>query len=119
MYDLINQLENSSIVKSFEVLEFIDEEDIQLLAIKVGLKDNTILYVRESITDQNRYSYHWQTETGKLIMRWDNAPHYPRIQTYPHHKHIGNRDKINISEETDLRTVLKVIKKRMNYPTAN
>ncbi len=30
MYDLINQLENSPVVKDFEITEFVDEENIQL-----------------------------------------------------------------------------------------
>ena len=28
-------------------------------------------------------------KNGQLIIRWDNAPHHKQIQTYPHHKHLG------------------------------
>jgi len=27
----------------------------------------------------------------QLIFRYDNAPHYPTITTFPHHKHLPNR----------------------------
>jgi Family of unknown function (DUF6516) len=35
------------------------------------------------------YSYHWQ-EDGKMIRRWDNAPHHKDLVNFPHHVHDGN-----------------------------
>jgi hypothetical protein len=32
-----------------------------------------------------RYAY--QLFTDRPILRWDNAPHYPEIQGFPHHLH--------------------------------
>jgi len=29
-------------------------------------------------------------KAGRVIMRWDNAPHHPYISTYPHHLHDEN-----------------------------
>lgn len=31
--------------------------------------------------------YAYQLFTQKPLLRWDNAPHYPRIPTAPHHFH--------------------------------
>ena len=44
-----------------------------------------------TVTD---YRYHYMTPDDKLIFRYDNAPHYPKIDTFPHHKHLpsGARD---------------------------
>jgi hypothetical protein len=36
-----------------------------------------------------KYRHHWQDGNGLLIKRWDNAPHYPAIDTFPHHLHDG------------------------------
>jgi hypothetical protein len=33
------------------------------------------------------YAYHYQDAEGKLIFRYDNAPHHPGVPTHPHHKH--------------------------------
>lgn len=38
-----------------------------------------------------RYRHHWQDGRGRLIKRWDNAPHHPEIDTFPHHLHEGDR----------------------------
>ena len=27
----------------------------------------------------------------KPLLRYDNAPHHPEIETFPHHKHVGDR----------------------------
>lgn len=36
-----------------------------------------------------KYSFHWQSSDGRLIARWDNAPHYPHLPGFPHHVHSG------------------------------
>ncbi len=61
----------------------------------VKLKDNSVVYIKEYVDENERaYSYHWQTEKGELIIRWDNAPHYKDILTYPHHKHVKEKENI-------------------------
>ena len=37
------------------------------------------------ITD---YRYHYMGTDNRLIFRYDNAPHHPEINTFPHHKHL-------------------------------
>jgi len=34
-----------------------------------------------------KYRCHWQDSNGRLIKRWDNAPHHPEVDTFPHHLH--------------------------------
>lgn len=114
MYQLLKLLQDCEIIKDLDILNFVDEEDIQVLYVKATLIDNSILYIRELNTiAENKYSYHWQTRTGKLICRWDNAPHYPEIKTFPHHKHERAPENILSSEEITLEKVLKVILKRL------
>jgi hypothetical protein len=70
----------------------IDEVSVQLLRVRADLIDGSLLYVREALfSHTSKYSYHWQTSTGEMLLRWDNAPHHPAIPTYPHHKHDGER----------------------------
>lgn len=53
-----------------------------------------------------KYRYHYMTEAGQLLFRYDNAPHYPQIATFPHHKHAGQESHVIAATETGLEHVL-------------
>lgn len=114
MYHLLNLLRKSKIVSDLDILNFVDEEDVQIFYVKANLIDDSILFIRELVTNvENKYSYHWQTKTGRIICRWDNAPHYLDIKTFPHHKHEGSKRNVLPSEEITLKKVLKIIEKKI------
>jgi len=72
------------------------------------------------ISPDDDYAYHWEhrVQDGG-VHRWDNAPHYPRIQTYPHHIHDGSENNVvesNLPQEnaeTALRHILKFIEAQL------
>ncbi len=37
-----------------------------------------------------KYKYHYMNEDNKQVFRYDNAKHYPKMKTFPHHIHTGN-----------------------------
>ena len=43
--------------------------------------------VTEPVLTRPKYRYHLQTFGGKLVSRWDNAPHHPDVSTFPDHRH--------------------------------
>lgn len=45
--------------------------------------------VTEPNVTRPKYRYHLQTSDGRLISRWDNAPHHPAVPTFPDHRHDG------------------------------
>lgn len=56
--------------------------------------DDSVLYFIEFVnvkekTEKYKYSYHYQDKDGKLIFRYDMAPHHREIETFPHHKHVN------------------------------
>jgi hypothetical protein len=59
--------------------------------------DSTVLEIalfgnnaaRGVIVDKYRFQY--MTTDGQMIFRYDNAPHYPDISTFPHHKHTSGK----------------------------
>lgn len=65
--------------------------------------DEVVLLRSEQII-KLRYAYHYQNESGEVIFRYDNAPHYPNIITYPHHKHSGTA--VEPAQAPDLSEVL-------------
>lgn len=55
-----------------------------------------------------KYRYQLQQSDGKLVARWDNAPHHKHISTFPDHRH----DELEIvfpSPPMDVPKVLAVI----------
>ncbi len=110
--EILKYLEKSRIVSSFTILDFRNWEIGLYLKLKITLIDGSNLFVREfSDKNERNYSYHWQNSKGELIIRWDNAPHYPEHKTFPHHKHIKNE--LHESNEITLNEVLKFIEKNI------
>ena len=68
--------------------------------------DEVIILRNEEIV-KLRYAYHYQDESAEIIFRYDNAPHYPNILTYPHHKHIGSA--VEPAQVPDLSEILREI----------
>jgi hypothetical protein len=55
------------------------------------------------------YSYHWTSPQGTLIRRWDNTPHFPDLDGFPHHLHVGPDNVVSPGEPTDIFAVLESI----------
>jgi hypothetical protein len=89
--EIIKCIEQSSIIKKYDILAFEVFEGGFYIKIRVLLIDDSELHIREySDVDERNYSYHWHDLNRHLLMRWDNAGHYRNIKTYPHHVHYSN-----------------------------
>lgn len=96
------------IIQQLRIVKF-EQFDVNLrFKAEIVLIDHSKLHVNETVIDgkKRKYSYHWQSEAGDLIIRWDNAPDWD-VETFPHHKHVGNT--VKSSYERTLEQVLKVI----------
>lgn len=103
---IIAALRHSPLVKDLEVIEVVEEESVQFLRVRAEIIDGSLLYVRELfLPDRSKYSYHWQARTGEMLLRWDNAPHHPKIPTHPDHKH--EREQIGPSARVSVEEVLE------------
>jgi hypothetical protein len=64
------------------------------LRIRLRLPDDSFLEISEALVVEEgaltwlSYRYHWQDASGRVILRYDNAPHHPEVQSFPHHKHV-------------------------------
>ncbi|HHY39195.1 MAG TPA: hypothetical protein GX507_09755 [Clostridia bacterium] len=102
----------ADIISHLEVLRFEVEGDDSALQLVITFNDGSKLYARDYIfgAQKRKYSYHWQDKKGALLVRWDNAPHWPEIETHPHHKHVHFGNNVLASYETDLIEVLAAIR---------
>ena len=101
------------IVESVEIISEKIGEKEGYLRVTIGLPDDSVMYCFEYMLSDgsieiSKYSFHWQDMAGNLICRWDNAPHHPELDNFPHHIHT--KDKVSASSETDLRKVLSEAK---------
>jgi hypothetical protein len=46
-----------------------------------------------------------------MIVRWDNAPHWKNLESYPHHKHLAGQEDAIASKEIFIDAVLAEIEK--------
>ena len=112
MHEIIYVLINSKLISAINIIKLIEEESVNLLKLKVTLIDESLLYITELHTSSyQKYSYHWQRNDGRLIIRWDNTPHWKNIATFPYHKHI--EDKILPSHRITVDEVLEIIRKEL------
>lgn len=94
-----------------------DEEQILIYRIRVSMADGGVLEIRERVVISKRdgeresttYSLHWQNNKGGLIMRWDNAPHFPDIDGFPHHIHIGENNTVVSGRPINVLEILAII----------
>ena len=62
--------------------------------------DRSLLELTERLVEEKgtllikRYRHHWQSHDGQVIKRWDNVPHHPEIDTFPHHLHNGSESNV-------------------------
>ena len=80
------------------------------LRIRVRFKNGHMLELNEAVIIETEhikrlgYRYHFQDRQNNLVFRYDNTPHFPGFENFPHHKHLPNKV-ANIAEPS----ILKVI----------
>lgn len=67
------------------------------LRIRVRFESGYLLELNEAViieTEHIRhlgYRYHLQDRQNNLIFRYDNTPHFPKMESFPHHKHLPGK----------------------------
>jgi hypothetical protein len=36
----------------------------------------------------DKYRFQYMDKRRQMVFRYDNAPHYPEVESHPHHKHV-------------------------------
>ena len=105
-------LAESPIIRSRD-LKIEDEDDTLKIFGHLLFVDGSLLYFFEyyMLDELKKYRFHWQTRDGKMIARWDNAPHFASMRSFPDHKHtpVG----VLPSKQRTLRDVMGEIEQEM------
>lgn len=66
--------------------------------------NEAIIVVEDQLTSLD-YRYHLQDQQNCLIFRYDSTPHFPDLESFPHHKHLP--DQVIAHEKPDVVQVLQ------------
>ncbi len=89
--DLLNKYRD--IILRIEELNIVERKDIRREKAVLILRDMSRVCIRRIFRGNElvAYSYYWLDPEGNIIEGWDNAPHHPEIESFPHHRHTKNR----------------------------
>ena len=81
------------LIISYEIKKFHQIENSYALVVNFVLLNNHKLFSKDYLflDGSRKYSYHFQDEKDNLIFRYDKAPHWIDIETFPFHKHLPSR----------------------------
>jgi len=80
--------------------------------------DDSLPHFREFVNteaglDRFTYVFHYQQADGSFVFRYDNTGHYPDLDNFPHHQHVGDEDHALSSAAPDLARVIQEIEDRL------
>ena len=111
MHRLVKILSESRIVDTIISVDSDAFGEYHKIKIQARLINGWKLHVWEHITPSiRRYAYH-VSKSSELVIRWDNAPHHRKINTFPHHKHV--KEAVLESKEVVLEEILGDVEKMM------
>lgn len=106
--ELVDTLRRHPIIIKVEVIrKTLLNDEGYIRAIAKSLRGNE-LHIFEYVihVKVEKYAYHLQDPSERLIFRYDNRPHHPEVNTFPHHKHTHNSRKPQPSRKPSLKEVL-------------
>jgi hypothetical protein len=107
---ILDVLSSSDIVQKITVIVLVQEPGRQALRATALLEGGYVLHINEaSGRGFRRYSYHVQ-KGEKMMRRWDNAPQWPKIKTFPHHLHLHSERNVSECKEVFVQDVLDEMK---------
>jgi hypothetical protein len=93
---IIDYLKSIEIISSIQVLFLDDSLQRSICKLRCSLLPSEYKLDVRLIQTENEIIYSYQLFHDRPIIRWDNAPHFPSVTTFPHHFHDQN-DKIKAS----------------------
>ena len=77
----------SALVTSWRILVADETANRAVYRIRCQLLRSSYRLEIRFIQTEKEILYSYQLFTDKPLIRWDNAPHFPALQSFPHHVH--------------------------------
>lgn len=110
---ILSQLTDLPFVQSSDLRLDRRSDTVGFVRGDVYFEDESRLHVRELVDTRAggriKYAYHYQRVDGSIIFRYDNAPHFPEIENFPHHKHDGDESIVVSAHPPNLSDLMKEI----------
>ena len=110
------RLLNSSIIEVFTVVDHHFSSDRGYIRVRFNLNNGDFLeaseyfYVQDEQIIQARYRYQWMDNSQRVLRRrWDNAPHFREIATFPHHVHVDREDNVMPSHRFGILELIDIL----------
>jgi len=108
---------NSPLIARHQILREYEGLQKSYIRARLTFTDESILefseYIEPEAQDQSKitdYSFQWMDQDGNQIRRWDNTPHFPKLENFPHHVHKST-DNVVPGQPVDIFGVLAEIEK--------
>lgn len=85
--EIISYLKSNSFVSSIKILSIDEVFSRSILKLRCNLLPSSYHLEIRLIQTENETIYSYQLFIDHPVVRWDNAPHFPAIKTFPHHYH--------------------------------
>ena len=96
--DITEALDSSPVVLSSNIHKYLDPSgEMVYLKGHIVIIDASVLEIAIFAAQTagglsiDKYRLHYADQDGKMIFRYDNAPHHPGLDSYPDHKHTPTR----------------------------
>lgn len=114
-------LVSSPIVARYDVVRSWANSDDGYIRVRATLTNGDFLEAAEyfALHDDQivtiDYRHQWM-DGGKQVLRrrWDNTPHRPELESFPHHVHIGSEDAVEPGYSMSLIELLSVLENELS-----
>ncbi len=86
----MTNLQSIKTISSIEVIFLDDSLQRSVCKLRCSLLPSRYKLDVRLIQTKNETIYSYQLFHDRPIIRWDNAPHFPSVKTFPHHFHDQN-----------------------------
>ena len=109
---VISHLISNHFISSLKIVAIDEIFSRSVLSLRCNLLPSSYHLDIRLIQTENETIYSYQLFTDHPMVRWDNAPHFPAIETFPHHYH-------NLKGEVEASGLKGLIFEDLNYVIEN
>jgi hypothetical protein len=83
----------SGYIKDYSIVKYQSVGSSYGIVLRITFNDLSELHVTDYLflDGKRKYVFHYQKKNAELIFRYDSAPHWKDLKTFPYHKHLQDK----------------------------